>query len=81
VPDQGADLLDEVEQWGAFLAGQGLAEETAEAADVGSEGGIGAVMIMLVGHRALLRLSTEDGAVRHRGSYPCRLVDANESMP
>ncbi len=40
--DQGADLLDEVEQRLALLAGQGLAEQRAEPADVGPQRGVGA---------------------------------------
>ena len=53
----------------------------AEAADVGAQGGVGPVVVVLVGHRALLASSTEDSAVRLAGSYPCRLVDADEFTP
>ena len=37
---QGADLLDEVEEFLALLADQGLAEQFAQAADVGAQGGV-----------------------------------------
>jgi hypothetical protein len=53
-PYLGADLLDEVEQRAALLTGQGLAEEGAEPADVGAQRGVRAVVVVLVGHDALL---------------------------
>ena len=37
---QRADLLDEVEQRPALLPGEGLAEQRAEPADVGPQGGV-----------------------------------------
>jgi hypothetical protein len=52
--DQGPDLLDEVEQGWPLLAGEGLAEQGAEPADVRPQRGVGPVVVMLVGHRALL---------------------------
>ena len=50
--DQARGLLDQVEQRLALLPGQGLAEQRAEAADVGPQRGVGAVgSVVLVGHR------------------------------
>ena len=38
---EGADLLDEVEELGALLADEGLAQQVAQAADVGAQLGVG----------------------------------------
>ena len=41
--DQGANLLDQVEQRPALLAGEGLAQQGADAPDVGAQRRVGAV--------------------------------------
>ncbi|SCD81395.1 hypothetical protein GA0115239_108919 [Streptomyces sp. BpilaLS-43] len=63
---EGSDAFDEVEEFGALLAYEGLAQEVAEASDVGPEFGVGGGCLVGTAHSVRLLAVVGRGASRKR---------------